>query len=101
MMVFDLDEVTFDAEHDGEELRRTLARRVWERRGWATVAAAYEERARDGSWRSHLAIVRFRRHGEGWKKHAQVTLPGEQARGLGQLVERFGEQLSVDDDDES
>lgn len=100
MMVIDLDEVTFDAELDGEEVRRTLARRVWERRGWATVAAAYEERARDGSWRPHLAIIRFRRHGEGWKKHAQVTLPGEQARGLGHLVEALGEQVAADDHDD-
>lgn len=96
MMVADLDEVTFDAEADGEEVRRTLARRAWERGGWATVAAAYEERARDGSWRSKLTILRFRRHGEGWKKHAQVTLPGDQARGLAGLLEHLSDTPDED-----
>jgi len=96
MLIADLDEVTFDAEVDGEEVRRTLSRRAWERRGWATVAAAYEERTRDGSWRSRLTILRFRRHGDGWKKHAQVTLPGDQALGLAGLLE----QLSAAPDDD-
>lgn len=48
-MVGELDEVTYDLEVDGELVRRTVHRRVWERGAWATVAIAFEERDEDGA----------------------------------------------------
>ncbi len=100
MLVHDLDDVTFDAEADGDEVRRTVARRAWERRGWATVVALYEERGRDGSWRAKLAVLRFRRSGEAWKKHAQVTLPADQARELAALLAASSDRLATASDDD-
>src|ERR1041384_6458563 len=58
MRVAELDDVTYDLEVDGEEVRRTLHRRVWERGAWATVAIVYEERGPEGTWRpAKLALI--------------------------------------------
>ena len=74
--VADLDEVQYDLEVDGEEVRRQLSRRVWERSGWATIAIAYIERDRGGQWKPpQLALLRFKRAGDGWARHAQVSVP--------------------------
>lgn len=102
--VADLDEVTYDAELDGEQVRRTVVRRAWEGRGWATVMMVFEERARDGGWKpAKLTVLRFRRAGEGWKKHAQVTLPADHARALqhvlGEHAGRFAGVDGADDED--
>jgi len=80
MLVADLDDVTYDLEVDGEQVRRTLHRKVWERGAWATVAIAYEERGSDGAWRpAKLALIRLQRVREAWKKHAAITLRGSDA----------------------
>lgn len=100
MRVADLDEVTFDVEADGEEVRRTISRKAWDRRGWATVAALYEERTKSGDWATKLTIVRLQRAGEGWKKHAQVTLPGDQARGVMAMLESHRDALDGASDDD-
>jgi hypothetical protein len=85
-MVADLDEVTLDLEVDGDEVRRTLGRRVWERAGWATVAIAYEQRGKDEEWVRKLALLRMQRVREAWKKHAAVTLAGDDARELAAAI---------------
>ncbi len=83
MMVAELDEISYDMEVDGDLVRRQLARKIWERRGWATVMVLFEEK-RGEVWAQKLAIYRMRRKGEGWQKHASVTLPGDVARELGE-----------------
>ena len=81
MLVAELDEVTYDLEIDGEQVRRQLSRKVWERRGWATIAIVFAERDRGGAWKpAKLTVLRFQRVREAWKRHAQVTLPGEPAQ---------------------
>ena len=75
MMVAELDEISYDMEVDGEIVRRQLARRIWERRGWATVMVLFEEKRGD-AWAQKLAIYRMRRKGDAWQKQASVTLPG-------------------------
>ena len=76
MIVGELDEISYDMEVDGELVRRQLARRIWERRGWATVMVLFEER-KGGTWQpAKLALYRMRHLGEVWKQHAVVTLPG-------------------------
>lgn len=83
MLVADLDDVTYDLEVDGDQVRRTLHRRVWEHRGWATVAMAYEERAPDGTWKpAKLALIRLQKVRDAWKKHAAITLRGPDALAL-------------------
>ena len=89
MLVAELDEVTYDLEVDGEPVRRTLQRRVWERRGWATVALVYEERDAAGAWKPpKLALIRFQRAHDAWKKHAAITLAGAEAA---QLADALGD----------
>lgn len=80
MIVAELDEVQFDLEVDGEQVREQLARKVWERGGWATVACAFRERASDGEWKpAKLTILRFRRVHDAWKRQAAITIDSEQA----------------------
>ena len=87
MLVAELDDVTYDLEVDGEQVRRTLHRRVWEHRGWATVALAFEERGPDGAWKpAKLAVIRLQRVRDAWKKHAALTLRGPDALALAEAV---------------
>jgi predicted trehalose synthase len=100
MLIADLDEVTYDLEVDGEEVRRTLHRRVWQRGGWATVAIAYQERAAGGDWKpAKLALLRFQRVRDAWKRHAQVTLRGGDAIALGDALAAWREALAGEPDD--
>ncbi|MBV8762325.1 MAG: hypothetical protein JO257_33860 [Deltaproteobacteria bacterium] len=87
MNVADLDEVQYDLEQDGMQVREQLARRVWEKAGWATVAITFRERDKDGEWKApKLALLRFRRLDEMWKKQALITLSADDARDLGAFV---------------
>jgi hypothetical protein len=80
VIVADLDEVQYDLEVDGEQVREQLARRVWERGGWATIACAFRERAAGGEWKpAKLALLRFRRIHDAWKRQAAITIDGAQA----------------------
>lgn len=83
MLVGDLDEVTYDLEVDGEQVRRVLHRKVFETGAWATVAMVYEERSSDGDWkRGKLALIRLQKVRDAWKKHAAINLSGADAAGL-------------------
>lgn len=87
MVVHDLDDVQYDLEVDGEEARRQLAREVWEQRGWATVVIHFIERARDGSWKdAKVAILRFKRKHDAWKKQATITLALADAQALAAVI---------------
>lgn len=104
MMIAELDEVSYDLEVDGELVRRTLHRRVWERGGWATVAIAFQERRPDGSWKpAKLVMIRLSRVRDAWKKHASITLHGGEALQLAEALEGWREALaggSADSPDE-
>jgi hypothetical protein len=84
MLVAELDEVDYDLEVDGEQVRRTIHRKVFERGGWATVAIAFEERGDDGWKPAKLALIRLQKVREAWKKHAAITLSAAEARELGE-----------------
>jgi hypothetical protein len=93
MNVGDLDEVQYDLEQDGVQVREQLARRVWEKAGWATVAISFRERDREGDWKpAKLALLRFRRLDEMWKKQASLTLSGADAS---ELAAALGEWFSA------
>ncbi|HEX3475243.1 MAG TPA: hypothetical protein VHT91_09495 [Kofleriaceae bacterium] len=95
MWIADLDDVTYDLEVDGEQVRRTLHRRVWQRAGWATVAIAYQERAAGGAWKpARLALIRLQRARDGWKRHAAVTLRGDDAIALGETLAAWRDALA-------
>jgi hypothetical protein len=96
MVVNELDEVQYDLEIDGEQVRRQLARRVWERAGWATIAVAFSERDPKGEWKPpKLALLRFRRIHEVWKKQAAITIAGDDALALIDTVGEWRALLSV------
>jgi hypothetical protein len=86
VIVAELDEVDYDLEVDGEQVRRTLHRRVFERAGWATVAIVFEERGDDGWKPAKLALIRLQRVRDVWKKHAAMTLAAAEATELGELI---------------
>jgi hypothetical protein len=98
MVVADLDEVTYDLEVDGELVRRTLHRRVWERGAWATVAIAYQERDPEGAWKpAKLALIRLQRVRGAWKRHAAMNLQGDDAMRLAEVVGEWRSALSAVD----
>ena len=64
-------------------MRRQIARKVWEAKGWATVAITFEERATDGTWKDRkVALYRFRRMHDAWKKQASITLSLDEAKDI-------------------
>ena len=97
MTVGELDEISYDMEVDGELVRRQLARKIWERRGWATVMVLFEEKRGDAWQPAKLALYRMRHVGDVWKKHAVVTLPGGVAAELAAEIAKH--VLDGDDDD--
>ena len=87
MTVGELDEVHYDLEVDGEQVRRQLGRKIWETRGWATVAVMFQERDKTGEWKpAKLALLKFRRIHEVWKKESSINLDGTDALALGELI---------------
>lgn len=83
MVIAELDDVQYDLEVDGELVRRQLARKIWEDRGWATVAVQFQERAADGTWKEpKVALLRFRKLHDAWTKQAAITLPLDEAQAL-------------------
>lgn len=87
MTVGELDDVQYDLEVDGEQVRRQLGRKIWETRGWATVAVVFQERDKAGEWKpAKLALLKFRRVHEVWKKESSVNLDGTDALALGGLL---------------
>jgi hypothetical protein len=98
LLVGDLDEVTYDLEVDGEQVRRVLHRRVIEKGAWATVAMIFEERGPDGAWkRGKLALIRLQKVRDAWKKHAAITLAGPDALALAEAVVGWRGDLGDDD----
>lgn len=83
MVVADLDEVDYDLEVDGNQVRRQLARKIWERGGWATIVVHFQERTEDGEWKpAKVALLRFRKMHEAWKKQGALTLSLDEAHEL-------------------
>lgn len=101
MLVAELDEVDYDLEVDGEPVRRTVQRKVFERGAWATVAVAYEERGADGEWKpAKLALVRLQKVRDAWKSHGTVTLNAADAVSLAQAILAWKLPASSDSDAE-
>jgi hypothetical protein len=94
VLVAELDEVTYDLEVDGEQVRRVVHRKVFERGAWATVAMVFEERAADGTWKpGKLALIRLQKVRDAWKKHAAITLSGTDAVDLAEAVSAWRGEL--------
>lgn len=104
-MVGELDEVQYDLEVDGAQVRRQLHRRVWERGAWATIAIVYQERVPDAPWKpAKLALIRLQRMRGAWKRHAAITMRGVDAAQLGESLAGWaalrdaGEDAGADED---
>jgi hypothetical protein len=97
MTVAELDEVHYDLEVDGMQVREQLAHRIWEARGWATVAVLFRERDRDGAWkRPKVALLRFRRMHDAWQRQAIVTIDAGDAFELAETLAGWRETGSSD-----
>lgn len=95
MLVAELDDVTYDLEVDGEQVRRVVHRKVMEKGAWATVAMVYEERGSDGAWKTgKLALIRLQKVRDAWKKHAAITLSGNDAVALADAVSTWRGELT-------
>lgn len=96
MTVAELDEVQYDLEVDGVQVREQLARRVWEARGWATVAVLFRERDKAGEWKAaKVALVRFRRMHDAWQKQAVMTLDAGDAFELADALAGWRDEVSA------
>jgi hypothetical protein len=96
MLVGDLDDVTYDLEVDGEQVRRVVHRKVLEKGAWATVAMVYDERGSDGAWkRGKLALIRLQKVRDAWKKHAAINLSGDDAAALAETLAGWRADLDV------
>jgi hypothetical protein len=92
--IAELDEVNYDLEVDGEQVRRQLHRQIWEQRGWATVAACFQEREPGGEWKpAKVALLRFRRFHDAWKKESGITLAFDDARALADTISSWDREL--------
>jgi hypothetical protein len=98
VLVGELDEVDYDLEVDGEQVRRTVHRRVFERGAWATVAIVFEQRGEAGWSAPKLALIRMQKVREAWKKHAAITLSGADAKVLGDALAGWFAAPGPDDD---
>ena len=97
--VAELDDVTYDLEVDGDEVRRTVGRRVFEARGWATVVVAFQERRPPADWTgAKLALVRLKKARGAWVVHARVTLGGADAVQLAAALDEWRPILGDLDD---
>lgn len=97
-----LDDVQYELEVDGELVRKQLGRRVWEERGWATVAIAFQERSSHGDWKpARVALLRFRRQHDMWKQHAVITMTAAQARAFAGAIDAWGQELVTDGSDDT
>jgi hypothetical protein len=75
----ELDDIRWDWEEDGQQVRRELGRQTWQHGGWATVMFLFEERdrAEPERWKPpQVAIVRFQKTRGVWRKHAMWNLHG-------------------------
>jgi hypothetical protein len=87
MNIAELDEVQYDLEVDGQQVRRQLGRKIWQDRGWATVAVAFQERDTSGEWKpARVALLRFRRVHDAWQKQATITVSLAEARELADTI---------------
>lgn len=75
----DLADIRWDLEDDGRLVRREVDRRVIEKGAWATALYLYEELdVETETWGPRkLALIRWRRVGGGWKKHAGFNVTDE------------------------
>jgi hypothetical protein len=84
----DIDDVGYDADQDGRQVRRELARKVLARGSWPTAMYLYQELdPRTEQWRpAKVAIVRFQSRNGQLRKHASITLGEAQATTVAALL---------------
>lgn len=71
-----LDDITMNIEENGVEISREIDRIVLERRGWATVAIAYQERKKEDEPFSgaRFILLKLRSSGDGWKLESKFKI---------------------------
>jgi hypothetical protein len=86
-----VDDLSYDWEEDGRQVRRELDRRVLSRGGWPTVMYLYQELdpATD-AWRpAKVALVRYQSRRGMLRKHASITLGEARSLELASALETW------------
>ena len=86
-----IDEVSYDYEDEGRQLRRELKKEILTRGAWATVMFLYEEMDRKTEkWgEPKIAIVRFKKSGGQYRKQSSFNISSrKQAQ---QIVDLIGQ----------
>ena len=86
-----IDDISFDWEEDGRQVRRELDRRVLSRGGWPTVMYLYQELdLQTDAWRpAKVALVRYQSKRGMLRKHASITLGEVKSLELAAALEQW------------
>lgn len=85
-----IDEITYDYEEDGRQVRRELKREVLSKGAWATIMFLFQELDRKtDEWRApKIAIVRYKKANGVYRKQSNFNISSEkQARQIIAAIE--------------
>ncbi len=87
-----LDEISYDYEEDGRQVRRELKREVLSKGAWATLMFLYEELDRKSDeWRPpKIAIVRYKKSNGVYRRQSNFNISSEkQARQIVAAISKW------------
>ena len=87
-----IDEISYDYEEDGRQVRRELKREVLSKGAWSTIMFLYQELDRQkDEWRApKVAIVRYKKWNGVYRKQSGFNISNEkQARQIVAAIEQF------------
>ena len=101
-----IDEISYDYEEDGRQVRRELKREVLSKGAWSTIMFLYQELDRQkDEWRApKVAIVRYKKWNGVYRKQSGFNISSEkQARQIVGAIEKWYAENhgGAADDDES
>jgi hypothetical protein len=103
-----IDEITYDYEEDGRQVRREVQREILSKGAWSTIMFLYEELDRKTEeWRPpKVAIVRYKKWNGQYRKQSSFNISSEkQARQIITALENWfdgsgGESTGAVEEDE-
>lgn len=87
-----IDEITYDYEEDGRQVRREIQREILSKGAWSTIMFLYEELDRKSEeWRPpKVAIVRYKKWNGQYRKQSSFNISSEkQARQIIAALENW------------
>ena len=87
-----IDDITYDYEEDGKQVRKELKREVLTKGSWSTIMFMFQELDRkSGDWRApKAAIVRYQKRNGAYRKQSSFNISSEkQARAIVKALHNF------------